>query len=91
MNLHKIISWDVRESEIKFCAGFLKSVPGDGASKTHIIYNSNLNFRTVGPYIELLTKNGLAVRVDGTPTRYKTTAKGEEALRCFRELEELDP
>jgi predicted transcriptional regulator len=54
----------------------LEVCAGGGASKTHIVYNINLNFRTVGPYIELLTKNGLAVRVEGTPTRYKTTAKG---------------
>ena len=28
----------------------------DGASKTRIVYQANLNFRTVNPYIELLIK-----------------------------------
>jgi DNA-binding PadR family transcriptional regulator len=33
------------------------------------------------PYLDLVTKNGLAVSVAGEVTRYRTTAKGEEALR----------
>jgi hypothetical protein len=43
------------------------------------------------PYLELITRNGLAERIEGGVTRYKTTAKGEEALRCMRELERLMP
>jgi len=31
----------------------------EGAHKTKIVYQANLNFRTVNPYIELLTKNGM--------------------------------
>ncbi len=64
MKLLKNIPWDAKEVRIKFCAGFLKFVQG-GASKTQIVYNSNLNFHTVVPYIELLVRNGLAVRVEG--------------------------
>ncbi len=30
------------------------------------------------PYIELITRNGLAVVVEGAVTRYKTTEKGGE-------------
>ena len=30
-----------------------------GASKTRIVYQANLNFRTINPYLDLLTKNGL--------------------------------
>lgn len=30
-----------------------------GASKTRIVYQANLNFRTVNPYIDLLIKNNL--------------------------------
>ncbi len=43
------------------------------------------------PYIELLIRNGLAVLVEGGVTRYRTTAKGTEALRCYRELEKMMP
>jgi predicted transcriptional regulator len=63
-------------------------VPG-GANKTQIVYACNLNFHTVMPYLELVTRNGLAERIEGGVPRYKTTAKGEEALRCMRELERL--
>jgi len=31
----------------------------NGASKTRIVYQVNLNFRTVNPYIDLLIKNGI--------------------------------
>ena len=30
-----------------------------GANKTRIVYQANLNFRTVDPYIDLLIKNNL--------------------------------
>jgi predicted transcriptional regulator len=45
----------------------------------------------VVPYLELITRNGLVVGVEGEVQRYKTTEKGMEALRCLRELEELMP
>jgi len=39
----------------------------------------------VVPYLEMVTRNGLAEVAEGTVVRYRTTAKGEEALRCMRE------
>jgi predicted transcriptional regulator len=33
-----------------------------GACKTRIVYQANLNFRTVNPYIDLLIKNNLLCR-----------------------------
>lgn len=42
-------------------------------------------------YLDLVTKNGLPVSVEGAVPRYKTTAKVMEALRCLRELEEMIP
>lgn len=41
--------------------------------------------------MELVIRNGLAVRIDGDVPRYKTTLNGLEALRHFRELEVLIP
>jgi predicted transcriptional regulator len=43
------------------------------------------------PYLELLTRNGLAVKIEGNVLRYKITAKGETALMHFREIEILIP
>lgn len=41
-------------------------VGGGGASKTQIVYACNLNFHTVKPYLELITRNGLAIGDEGT-------------------------
>ncbi len=58
-----------------------------GANKTRIVYQVNLNFQTVNPYIELLTKNGLIERECGRIVLYKTTDKG---LRLRENLKQLD-
>jgi predicted transcriptional regulator len=64
----------------------------NGASKTQIVYKCNLNFHTVMPYLELITRNGLAVRKMGGPIiYYETTPKGLEALIHMRALEEMMP
>ncbi len=59
----------------------------DGASKTRIVYQANLNFRTVNPYIELLTKNGLLETSVESTIIYKTTQKGMKMLRDFRSIQ----
>ncbi len=55
-----------------------------GATKTRIVYQANLNFKTVNPYIELLIKNGLIRIKDGQNKVYKTTNKGTEWLESFK-------
>jgi len=60
-----------------------------GTSKTQVIYNCNLNFHTVVPYLELLIKNDLVTRIDSKVVRYQTTPKGADALWHLQELEEL--
>ena len=88
----KIIPWGGKRFKDQILRRILETRAGvGGANKTQIVYSCGLNFHTVVPYLELITRNGLAVKVDGTTLRYKTTAKGEEALRCLRELEELMP
>ncbi|HOT07082.1 MAG: hypothetical protein A4E45_01254 [Methanosaeta sp. PtaB.Bin039] len=56
----------------------------EGANKTRIVYQANLNFRMVNPYLDLLAKNGLIDVVQGHTTTYKTTSKGSELLERFR-------
>ena len=59
----------------------------NGASKTRIVYQANLNFRTINPYLDLLTKNGLIdVKTEQTVI-YKTTTKGLDLLDNFRQIE----
>jgi predicted transcriptional regulator len=57
-----------------------------GASKTRIVYQANLNFKTVNPYIELLTRNGLIESKSGRIVLYKTTDKGLKLQENFRQM-----
>lgn len=57
-----------------------------GASKTRIVYGSNLNFITVLPYLDSLTKNGSIAAMDG---KYKTTDKGKELLTAIKKVNKV--
>ena len=59
----------------------------NGASKTKIVYQANLNFRTINPYIELLTKNGLINVKKEQTIIYKTTPKGLDLLDNFKQIQ----
>lgn len=56
----------------------------DGASKTRIVYKSNLNFRTVNPYIDLLIKRRLIETIQDNCKLYKTTKEGIELMKSFK-------
>ena len=47
-----------------------------GSSKTRVVYQANLNFRTVDPYLQLLIKNELIKVQQGRHAIYETTEKG---------------
>ncbi len=57
-----------------------------GASKTRIVYQANLNFRTVNPYLDLLIKNELIKKKDGRSISYETTPRGNNLLDNFKEM-----
>jgi len=57
-----------------------------GACKTKIVYQANLNFRTVNPYIDLLIKNNLIEVKPGKNVEYETTGKGISLLDDFRQI-----
>ena len=57
-----------------------------GANKTKIVYQANLNFRTVNPYLELLIENELLeVRRENTLI-YETTERGASLLDNFKQI-----
>lgn len=58
-----------------------------GATKTKIVYQANLNFKTVNPYIDLLSKNGMIDISEGQNRVYKTTNKGTELLESFKAIQ----
>jgi len=63
-----------------------------GANKTRIVYQVNLNFRTVRPYLELLEKSGLIevkdVKNNGS-VLYETTQKGTELIENYSNISEM--
>ena len=80
-----------KRSKEQIICNILQVCGGGGANKTQIVYSCNMNFHTVVPYLDLLINNDLVERSEGKLIRYRTTAKGEAALRCFRELEAMIP
>jgi predicted transcriptional regulator len=57
-----------------------------GANKTRIVYQANLNFRTVDPYINLLIKNNLIEVKQGKNVEYETTDRGIRLLNDFKQI-----
>jgi len=55
-----------------------------GASKTEVVYQSNLNFTTVNPYLDLLINRGLLEASTGRRPIYRTTEQGLEFMRSFK-------
>ena len=61
----------------------------NGAIKTRVVYQANLNFKTVGPYLDLLVKNNLIEVQQGEKRMYETTEKGETLLEALHQVSEL--
>jgi predicted transcriptional regulator len=51
--------------------------------KTRVVYQANLNFKTVNPYLDLLIENDLIMVNLGPRVLYKTTDKGRELLKNY--------
>jgi predicted transcriptional regulator len=61
----------------------------NGAIKTRVVYQANLNFKTVEPYLDLLVKNNLLEVQQGEKRMYETTEKGETLLEALHQVSEL--
>jgi len=61
----------------------------DGASKTRIVYQVNLNFKTVKGFLDLLLEKALLEAIPGEHIIYKTTEKGERALESHKAVEAI--
>jgi len=57
------------------------------------VYQANLNFRTVNPYLDLLIKNDLIKVNEERAIHYETTSKGIRLLEDIKRIqgELLDP
>jgi predicted transcriptional regulator len=61
----------------------------NGAIKTRVVYQANLNFKTVEPYLDLLVKNNLLEVQQGEKRMYETTEKGESLLEAINQVSVL--
>jgi predicted transcriptional regulator len=61
----------------------------EGASKTRIVYLTNLNFKTAKEHLDLLLEKGLLEAIPGERVVYKTTEKGDGALESHRAIEAI--
>ena len=62
----------------------------EGANKTRIVYDANLNFKVAKEYLDFLIEAGLLEEVSESKRRvYRTTEKGIALLTSFKELIEV--
>ena len=78
-----------KRSRDQILAQILALCQGDGVVKTQIVYQVNLNFKTVKWYLDLLLEKGLLEAIPGERTMYKTTEKGEGALESHKAIEAI--
>ena len=65
------------------------SICMEGTIKTRVVYQANLNFKTVEPYLDLLVKNNLLEVQHGKKKLYETTKKGENLLIAMNNVNRL--
>jgi len=80
-----------RRSTDQIIAQILEICLKPAVAKTQVVYQANLNFKMIRSYLDLLTRGGLLEAVPGKLTIYRTTPKGEMALKALRAIEEIIP
>lgn len=78
----------MRRSKDEVMANILK-ICLTGSNKTVVVYQSNLNFKTIIPCLDTLMRNGFITPMDGNPMKYKTTEKGKELLAIIEGIHEF--
>lgn len=80
------IGQDKRRTKTDITIEILKTCM-DGANKTKIVYQSNLNFRMADEYLANLIKAGMIEqRAKGNKIKFYTTLKGDEILSKYRDI-----
>lgn len=64
------------------------SIANEGASKTQIVYQANLNFRSAEKELAYLQSKGLVLKsvTEGTISRYFLTSRGENILKLLTQV-----
>jgi predicted transcriptional regulator len=53
----------------------------NGANKTRVVYEANLNFKEASRYLDMLISEGLIIKKGKDQAIYKTSKKGLEVLK----------
>ena len=75
-------------SRTEIVCNILDAANGGGATKTIIMYTAFLSYAQLKEYLTILVDNNLIEYNDGTQT-FKTTEKGLNCLKMYRELGEF--
>ena len=75
-------------SRTEIVCNILDATNGGRASKTKIMYAAFLSYAQLKEYLSVLIENNLLEYSDGTQT-YKTTKKGLNYIKMYREIGEL--
>jgi len=81
----------VRRSKMEVISDILTEAL-NGASKTRIMYQANLNFSRVNRYLPELLEKGLIIKENnpkGGVVHYRTTEKGKDLLKVLKKAQEF--
>ena len=70
-----------KRSDVEISADILKVARND-VKKSHLVYRTNLNFKLVDKYLEILNRNELIEGPSNKKT-FKTTEKGLQYLKHY--------
>jgi len=77
-----------RRSKILIITQILEICLQSSAGKTKIVYQTSMNFYSIVPYLDLMTRKGLLEIIHGKRPSYKTTPKGKTTLERLRVIKE---
>ncbi len=75
-----------RRNKLEIIGSILSICKGDGASKTRIVYQANLNFKNAGMYLAWMTSRGYLIKESKI---YKTTPSGQALLDNLKDLSSM--
>ena len=88
LNIHRPVGrGNMKRTHEEIIAQIL-NVCKEAASKTRVVYQANLNFRTVNGYLETLIRNKLIEVRPGKNVLYETTQKGAKLLEAINRVNE---
>lgn len=77
---------DKRRDKLEIMRSILSICKNNEATKTRIVYQANLNFKTAGIYLAWLINKELVVKNEG---HFKLTAKGNDLLSSLQDMSPL--